>query len=185
MTQFDFDRFVKVLTDLYPKIGDGMNHEQANVWRMAIGSYDADRAISALREWAAFRQRWPRPADLRAFLSSKAVAKATDDRAAEIRRREEIDEDIRRRDETIAEMDDDLIRRHLEAVVARDWRLGFAMKQAKSVADVRKSPGLKSVVALRVWAGIGPDEPGCDEVPERYTGARGNLGGALAKAVGR
>lgn len=100
MTQADFDRFTSVLNSLFPKLET--NHEQLNVWRMAVNMFDVDRAISALRDWAAFKSKWPRPADIRQAIAANTPRNVVDNRDAEARRREEIEQDIRQRDQTIA-----------------------------------------------------------------------------------
>lgn len=63
MTPTDFQQFVSVLTQLWPKLD--MNGEQVNVWRMALNKYEAAECIAAARDWKASSSKYPTPACIR------------------------------------------------------------------------------------------------------------------------
>lgn len=77
MSPHDFQSFVDVLLQLWPKLD--VNPEQMNVWRMALGRYEAAECIAAARDWKATQSKYPSPAAIRnrvrASRPVKAVAK--------------------------------------------------------------------------------------------------------------
>lgn len=177
MTDTDFDSVMAVLFSLYPKIGAEMNKETRNVWRMALGTFGADACIRGLRDWAANRTKWPRPSDMRQYLSAQspkrqvATTPQTDDRA---------EDDRRQRDETFAVMSQADIEQHKATLLAYDWRVKWAEKlPAKSLA-------WKAMIVRRVWANVQPREEWPEDVPERPVfPVRGNVGRAMVNATRR
>ena len=178
MTDLDFERFLKVLKDLFPRVSAEINPEVSNVWRMAMGSFAIDRCVAALRDWAAFRDKWPHPSSIRAFLSANTTKKSCSPASYGDYSHEQAEQDMRERDATIAAMTDEDLNRHKASLLAYDWRVQWMAKREP------RTLGWKAMICRRVWNGLAPDEHWPEDVPDKPVfPAKGNIGKAVASAA--
>ena len=78
MTEMELDDVLAVYRDLWK--GSAINQERANIWWIAIGSRNKDRAIEAIRDYAASSNDYkpPAPGRIRAMLNSRGKQQEED-----------------------------------------------------------------------------------------------------------
>jgi len=144
------------------------NHEQANVWYMALRQFSASEAISAMRDHAANSRFVPKPAEIadrcRAHQERCARSQNYRDLGAETDAlHAEIEADRLETDTICNAMSAEEFEQHCRSAMAADWRLEWM-----GTANYWHTRMGRSIVALRVLANLGPDDvdPMCD-VPDR------------------